>query len=138
MVDFVNFTDLAPTFLQAAGVRKVAPIMQPMSGRSLFDIFGSPKSGQVIASRDHGTGQGTSRCRSPNNQGYPIRGIRKGDHLYLHNFEPDRWPVGNPETGYLNTDASPIKTLLLNQRRQGNYKYWQLNLANDPRKNCSM
>ena len=86
--------------------------MQPMSGRSLFDIFGSPKSGQVIASRDHVVlGKERHDVGRPNNQGYPIRGIRKGDHLYLHNFEPDRWPVGNPETGYLNTDASPIKTL---------------------------
>ena len=133
VVDFVNFTDLAPTFLQAAGVKKIAPIMQPMSGRSLFDIFGSPKSGQVIASRDHVVlGKERHDVGRPNNQGYPIRGIRKGDHLYLHNFEPDRWPVGNPETGYLNTDASPIKTLLLNQRRQGNYKYWQLNFGKRP------
>ena len=133
VVDFVNFTDLAPTFLQAAGVKKVAPIMQPMSGRSLFDIFGSPQSGQVIASRDHVLlGKERHDVGRPNNQGYPIRGIRKGDHLYLHNFEPDRWPVGNPETGYLNTDASPIKTLLLNQRREGNYKYWQLNFGKRP------
>ena len=82
VVDFVNFTDLAPTFLQAAGVKKVAPIMQPMSGRSLFDIFGSPKSGQVIASRDHVVlGKERHDVGRPNNQGYPIRGIRKGDHL---------------------------------------------------------
>jgi len=133
VVDFVNFTDLAPTFLQAAGVKKIAPIMQPMSGRSLFDIFGSPKSGQVIASRDHVVlGKERHDVGRPNNHGYPIRGIRKGDHLYLHNFEPGRWPVGNPETGYLNTDASPIKTLLLNQRREGNYKYWQLNFGKRP------
>ena len=133
VTDFVNFTDLAPTFLQAAGVKQIAPIMQPMSGRSLFDIFGSPKSGQVIASRDHVVlGKERHDVGRPNNQGYPIRGIRKGDHLYLHNFEPDRWPVGNPETGYLNTDASPIKTLLLNQRREGNYKYWQFNFGKRP------
>ncbi|MBC8325448.1 MAG: sulfatase [Verrucomicrobia subdivision 3 bacterium] len=133
VVDFVNFTDLAPTFLQAAGVNKIAPLMQPMSGRSLFDIFASPKSGQVIASRDHVVlGKERHDVGRPNNQGYPIRGIRKGDHLYLHNFEPNRWPVGNPETGYLNTDASPIKTLLLNQRREGNYKYWQLNFGKRP------
>ena len=85
------------------------------------------------ASRDHVVlGKERHDVGRPNNQGYPIRGIRKGDHLYLHNFEPDRWPVGNPETGYLNTDASPIKTLLLNQRRQGNYKYWQLNFGKRP------
>jgi len=134
VTDFVNFTDLAPTFLQAAGVKKIAPIMQPMSGRSLFDIFASPKSGQVIATRDHVLlGKERHDVGRPNNQGYPIRGIRKGDHLYLHNFEPNRWPAGNPETGYLNCDASPIKTLLLNQRRAGDYKFWQYNFGKRPR-----
>ena len=39
---------------------------------------------------------------SPHDQDYPIRGIVKGDYLFLHNFETDRWPAGNPETGYLN------------------------------------
>ncbi len=131
--DFVSFTDLAPTFLEAAGVKQIAPIMQPVSGRSLFDIFASPKSGQVIASRDHVLlGKERHDVGRPNNGGYPIRGIRKGDHLYLHNFETDRWPAGNPETGYLNCDASPIKTLLLNQRRGGDYKYWRLNFGKRP------
>ena len=131
--DFVNFTDLAPTFLEAAGVKQIAPLMQPVSGHSLFDIFASDKSGQVIASRDHVLlGKERHDVGRPNNGGYPIRGIRKGDHLYLHNFEPDRWPGGNPETGYLNCDASPIKTLLLNQRRTGDYKFWRMNFGKRP------
>ena len=131
--DFVNFTDLAPTFLEAAGVKQIAPLMQPVSGRSLFDIFASPKSGQVIASRDHVLlGKERHDVGRPNNGGYPIRGIRKGDHLYLHNFEPARWPGGNPETGYLNCDASPTKTLLLNQRRAGDYKFWRMNFGKRP------
>ncbi len=131
--DFVNFTDLAPTFLEAAGVKQIAPLMQPVSGRSLFDIFASPKSGQVVASRDHVLlGKERHDVGRPNNGGYPIRGIRKGDHLYLHNFEPARWPGGNPETGYLNCDASPTKTLLLNQRRAGDYKFWRMNFGKRP------
>ena len=52
----------------------------------------------------------------PNNQGYPIRGIIQGDYLFLRNFEPSRWPSGNPETGYLNTDGGATKTLLLEGR----------------------
>ena len=131
--DFVNFTDLAPTFLEAAGVRDLAPIMQPMSGRSLFDIFQSPRSGQVVPSRDHVVlGKERHDVGRPNNGGYPIRGIRKGDYLYLYNFEANRWPAGNPETGYLNCDASPIKTLILNQRRQGNRHFWNLNFGKRP------
>ena len=52
----------------------------------------------------------------PNNQGYPIRGILRGDFLYLRNYEPTRWPVGNPETGYPNTDGSPTKSITIEAR----------------------
>jgi len=49
--------------------------------------------------------------------GYPIRGIVKNDVLFLQNFEPSRWPACNPETGYLNVDASPTKSLILDAHR---------------------
>jgi N-sulfoglucosamine sulfohydrolase len=45
----------------------------------------------------------------------------------MHTFEPDRWPMGNPETGYLNTDRSPTKTSILEMRREGgDKKFWDL------------
>lgn len=31
----------------------------------------------------------------------------------MHNFEPDRWPCGDPETGYRDTDGSPTKSRTL-------------------------
>ncbi len=49
----------------------------------------------------------------PNNQGYPVRAIRTPEFLYVHNYKPDRWPAGNPETGYRNCDASPTKSQIL-------------------------
>ena len=58
--------------------------------------------------------------------GYPIRGIFKGEYLYLHNFETDRWPAGNPETGYMNCDGSPTKTEILKRRHDPvEGKYWE-------------
>ena len=27
---------------------------------------------------------------------YPSRGIRTKDFLYIYNFAPDRWPMGDP------------------------------------------
>lgn len=123
--DFVNFTDLAPTFLQAAGIVELEPIMQPTSGRSLFDIFQSSASGQVVVDRDHVlVGKERHDTGRPNDWGYPIRGICKGDWLYIQNFETDRWPAGNPETGYLNCDGSPTKTDILNLRRAGKDTSW--------------
>ena len=126
--DFVNFTDLAPTFLEAAGVAEVGPIMQPTSGQSLFDIFESDESGQINPERDRVlVGKERHDIGRPEAGGYPIRGICEGDWLYLRNFEVTRWPAGNPETGYLNCDGSPTKTYVLAQRRTGaEIKYWQL------------
>ena len=66
----------------------------------------------------------------PNDQGYPIRGIIKGDFLYLINFETSRWPAGNPETGYMNVDGSPTKTEVLKARRNPETEsYWQLSFG---------
>jgi len=63
----------------------------------------------------------------PNDEGFPVRGIVKGDMLYLQNYETSRWPAGNPETGYLNCDGSPTKTEILQMRRDGtNTTFWKL------------
>jgi hypothetical protein len=48
----------------------------------------------------------------PNDWGYPVRALRTPEYLYVRNYEPDRWPAGNPETSYPNCDNSPTKTLL--------------------------
>lgn len=132
--DFVNFADLAPTFLQAAGIDDPRPIMQPISGRSLFDIFAVSKSGMVNSERDYVlVGKERHDIGRPQAGGYPIRGIRQGDWLYLNNYETDRWPAGNPETGYLNCDASPTKTDILAKRREGTSpQYWELCFGKRP------
>lgn len=49
------------------------------------------------------------------------------------NFEPNRWPVGDPITGYLNTDGSPTKTVILNERRRlGKSEFWDWNFGKRP------
>ena len=105
--------------------------MQPMTGKSLTDIFFSEKEGKVTDDRDFVlVGKERHDVGRPNDQGYPIRGIVRGEYLYLQNFKPDRWPAGNPETGYLNCDGSPTKSFILNTRRKNRImKYWQLNFG---------
>ena len=106
--DFINTRDFAPTFLQAAGV----PVAGSMTGKSFLDVLRSEKAGSVDASRNvmyiakerHDIGR-------PNNWGYPVRAVRTREFLYVRNYEPDRWPAGNPETGYTNVDNSPSKDL---------------------------
>jgi len=129
--DYVNFVDFAPTILELAGVSQEESGMHSISGRSLTDEFYSGKSGKVIANRDFVlVGKERHDVGRPNDEGYPVRGIIRGDYLYLHNFKIDRWPAGNPETGYLNCDGSPTKTYLLDTRRKkGIMKYWQMNFG---------
>ncbi|MEM6689825.1 MAG: sulfatase [Planctomycetota bacterium] len=125
--DYVSFIDFAPTFMEAAGVPWENSGMQPTSGKSLFAVFGDSTS-DGSPHRDHVLiGKERHDIGRPDDWGYPIRGIVKNNMLFLENFETERWPAGNPETGYLNTDGSPTKTEILNLMRSGSdNSYWRL------------
>ena len=129
--DFISLADLAPTFLEAAGLKPTAE----MTARSFMDILRSGKSGRVDSKRDHVlTGKERHVPGQENDMGgYPMRAIRTGDFLYIHNFKPDRWPSGYPsgysqpveivvskprgtKFGYADTDASPTKSYMLRHR----------------------
>ena len=111
--DYVSFIDIAPTFIEVAGLAWSATGMAPATGHSLTDIFHSEKSGVVTPTRDHVIiGRERNDVGRPHDEGYPVRGIIKGNFVYLQNFEPTRWPAGNPETGYLDCDGSPTKTFI--------------------------
>jgi N-sulfoglucosamine sulfohydrolase len=132
--DFISFIDFAPTFLEIAGVEESESGMQKAEGRSFTDIFTSRRSGQTDKKRDHVlTGKERHDVGRPDDAGYPVRGIVKDGFLYLRNFKPERWPAGNPETGYLNTDGGPTKTLILNMKRSGRSGYfWDLSFGKRP------
>lgn len=132
--DYVSFIDLAPTFLELARVREQDSGMQPVEGKSLTDILGSRQSGIINARRDHVLiGKERHDVGRPHDWGYPIRGIFKDEYLYIHNFEIDRWPAGNPETGYLNCDGSPTKTECIRARSDSaTRKYWELSFGKRP------
>ena len=132
--DFVDFTDLAATVLDYAGIPQADNGMQPLTGKSWRPILESDQSGRVLPERDHVLlGKERTDVGRPHNWGYPIRGIVTDEFLYLRNYEPSRWPAGNPETGYLDTDGSPTKTLILELgRRNRNDRFWQLNFGLRP------
>lgn len=115
--DFISFVDIAPTVLELAEISPLEVGMPEFTGGSLLDIFTSNLSGRIEKNRNAVIiGQERHDVGRPNDVGYPIRGIITDDYIYLHNFETNRWPAGNPETGYLNTDGSPTKTVILNRR----------------------
>jgi arylsulfatase A-like enzyme len=106
--DFVDIADLAPTFLETAGLS----IPRQMTAKSLF----TPDNRDAVF---------PERERHANvrkgDLSYPIRGIRTSQYLYLRNIEPDRWPAGDPEFywavgPYGDIDDSQTKQLLMSKR----------------------
>ncbi len=132
--DMVSFIDFAPTWLEVAGMTQEDSGMAEITGRSLTDIFDSEDEGQVNPKRDRVLiGKERHDLGRPGDVGYPIRGIFKGDWLYIRNLEADRWPVGNPETGYMNCDGSPTKTEIIRLRREeGVTEYWEWSFGKRP------
>lgn len=101
--DFVNLMDLAPTFCETGGVTPP----EVMTGRSLLPVLRSDKSGLVDPTRTWVV-TGRERHVAGARDGslpYPQRALRTKDFLYIRNFEPNRWPEGNPRN--LTDDSAP-------------------------------
>jgi N-sulfoglucosamine sulfohydrolase len=92
--DLISLTDLAPTFLELGRV----PVPDVMTGRSLVPLLRSDRAGRIEPGRD-AVFIGRERHVENARDGflpYPQRAIRTHDFLYIVNFEPDRWPLGEP------------------------------------------
>lgn len=91
--EFINLNDLAPTFLELAGI----PIPYQMTAISFTDILLKGKVADSNITRNSVV-LGRERhalCRQ-GGLGYPARAVRTKDFLYIKNYEPDRWPGGDP------------------------------------------
>lgn len=110
--DFVNVRDLAPTYLELAGL----PLHEQMTGKSLAGILRSDQNGFVEGRKIMLTGKERHDLGRPNDWGYPVRAIRTPQYFYSHNYHPERWPACNPETGYGNCDDGPTKSWLIEHK----------------------
>ena len=117
--EFVNLSDLAPTFLAVAGLTPAAE----MTGQSLLDILQN-KTSKKHPLRDHAliAMERHDGCRK-GGKGYPCRAIRTSKFLFILNHEPSRWPSGDPDASvcaraipYGEIDTSPTKTLMMNTK----------------------
>ena len=131
-----SLIDLAPTVLEAAGI----PIPEEMTGKSLIPILTGKE-----PSTSEGEAVFTGRERHfitarKGNLPYPQRAIRTKDHLFIINFEPDRWPAGDPrnitkaqipsqeilenDTGITlpDEDAGPTKAWMVQHREDYSWK----------------
>jgi len=139
--DFVSLSDLAPTFLEAAGVE----IPGVMTGRSLTSLFTSKKSGFVEPGIRDYILVGKERhvpAQEGHLGGYPSRAIRTHDYLYIRNFESDRWPSGTPDyekaefpgSWLGDCDNGPTKSCIVSSRNMDDHHMhlWELAFAKRP------
>jgi arylsulfatase A-like enzyme len=137
--DVVNLMDLCPTFLEIGGVK----LPDGLNSKSLWPVLASKKSGQVDENRMWAvTGRerhvGDARA---GNLPYPQRALRTKDFLYVRNFAPDRYPLGDPKgvtadkaptaddlenntyAAFPDMDASPTKAWLVAHRNDKEWKW---------------
>jgi len=113
---FVSLTDLAPTFLEAAGVTPP----DVMTGRSLMPQLTGTGEGRTFIT--FGRERHTPAQKMPSLDGYPSRAIRTDGWLLVVNLEPDRWPAGVPDGAshpmnvHADCDNGPSKSLIVAQR----------------------
>jgi arylsulfatase A-like enzyme len=128
---FVNLADLAPTFLDAAGLKPL-PVM---TGQSLLPLMSGKKQGgrdAVFVERER-----HANVRK-GDLSYPARAVRTKEFLYIRNFRPDRWPAGDPEMWkavgpFGDCDGSPSKDLVLAHHGEPEFeRFFQLGFAKRP------
>jgi len=146
----VSLVDLAPTFLAAAGLESPD---QP-NGQNLLPALaeGADDAGlrgwALIGREVH------VRSARSSSLPYPVRAIRTAGFLYVRNFKPDRWPMGEPlgaegdrmpafeqlvedtRAAYPDIDGSPTKAWLVRHRdepslRQARSLAWELRPAEE-------
>lgn len=139
--DFVSTTDLAPTFLELAGVS----VPEVMSGLSLLKILQSAKQGKTDSKNRSYVLHGKERHvpgQEENMGGYPVRAIRNHDFLYIRNFEANRWPSGTPNykeaaipyAWLADCDNGPTKAYMDKNREKDEYhaRLWELSFGKRP------
>jgi N-sulfoglucosamine sulfohydrolase len=111
---FVSLADIAPTILEASGLKAV----DTMTGRSVLGLL----RGEAQPGRDRVF---IERERHANvrrgDLSYPVRAIRTTDYMYIRNFRPDRWPAGDPQQyvavgPFGDIDAGPTKSILVDRQ----------------------
>jgi len=112
--EFISFTEFAPTFLQAAGLKP----LPEMTGRSFLGLLTGerPERRTALYLERERHAQVREGDRS-----YPMRAVRTKQFLYIENLRPNLWPAGDPEKWravgpFGDVDGSPTKRLILDRR----------------------
>ncbi|MDX2245765.1 MAG: sulfatase-like hydrolase/transferase [Bacteroidia bacterium] len=123
--DYVNLRDIAPTFLEAAGL----PVPREMTAKSFLNVLTAAKDGRVDAERDHVF---VAHERHGVDGKRPRRGIYTDDFAYIYNYpcclkrefsDDSLWAVTLFEA---NKDILPYSSLLWKFRTHPLIRqYWE-------------
>ena len=122
VTDFLSLTDIAPTFLDLAGITAPAA----MTGKSFRQQLLAKKSGRIDKQRNAAFSGFERHIKDARleDRGYPSRAIHTDKYLYIQNFAPDRWPAGMPPKLLDIDDGSPTKNFL--RKLDKNELFWKL------------
>lgn len=131
--DFINLMDVAPTFLEAGGLKP----LPAMTGRSFLGLLTEKEAfgarNEVFIERER-----HANVRA-GDVGYPMRAVRTRDFLYIRNFRPDRWPAGDPQAHkdpkreFGDVDDGPTKDFILAHKNEpGNERFFELCFGKRP------
>ena len=136
----MSLPDLAATFLEIGGVERP----KVMTSKSIWPTLKSDKQGLVDESRDHvliGRERHVARARA-GELPYPQRALRTKDFLFVINFKPERYPLGdhygldgakeadvnqltnNTFVTIPDEDAGPTKAWIVSNRKDPKVKFF--------------
>ena len=134
--DLVSLPDLAATFLESANLK----VPEVMTSQSLWPVLKSSKNGANEMTRDFvltGRERHVAKARA-GQLPYPQRAIRTKEYLYIINFKPDRYPLGDHYN--LDTDKEANSNQLTNNtfvtiadEDAGPTKSWIIRNRKDPK-----
>ena len=122
--DFISFADIAPTILDATHT----PIPEDMTGSSFLKQLKADKNGVIDPKNRNlmvfGRERHVPAQEAPNMGGYPARGLRTRDFLYIRNYNEELWPAGTgdqsktnfPGQWYADCDGGPTKNYIFDNR----------------------
>jgi uncharacterized sulfatase len=126
--DFIQLSDIAPTFIELAGIS--APV--EMTGESLVPYMKLSEKPRLDQQERDAAYAGYERHapfirEGEKNLNYPRRSLYTKDFVYIHNYHPERWPVGDPPVS-LEGHSNDLKD------EQGNplEPYFSLSIAKRP------
>ena len=128
--DLFSMVDLAPTILEAAGLKFDGAI--PMTGTSMLKPLLSGKFRKQQDQQEVFAGRERHSSSRYENRGYPQRIIRTEKYLYIKNYHPEYWPSGDPQVFMKDNTIGEMHQAYLDIDDGPTHSYYKNTNTSDP------